>query len=103
MEFCGGLVLLAFGFLLFAVFGHVAWLVLSAVFRGFSELGQPSRQPSPWRTCVKCDARFDRRAAECPSCGLDPHGKVATELRELEVTTRQVYALVDKHGLEQAA
>jgi hypothetical protein len=49
-----------------------------------------------------CGTRFDARAVECPSCGLDPKGPLATELRELEITTRHIQALVQKQALDSA-
>jgi len=36
----------------------------------------------------------------CPACGLDPKGEVAHELRELEITVRQIEALVENKELE---
>jgi len=99
---CEAFVFLAMGIVLLTVIGHGFWLVFAAIFRF---LGKTQRREDPWPrgTCVRCGTLFDRRVAECPSCGLEPWGPVATELRELEITMRQIQALIEKQALEPSA
>src|SRR2546428_5066799 len=110
MDFCAPLALIAVGLFLFAAIGHGLWLVIASFFEAI--FGDPRRRKETGRSrpgrssarqsCARCGTPFPEREAECPGCGLDPRGKLAAELRDIEVTAANIQTLVKSGVLEPA-
>lgn len=109
MDLCAGLLFLGFILLVVAIVGHGLWLLGAALGRAL--FGVPERLPRDAvrpatfgrrRRCPRCGTMYAAVLEACPSCGLDPAGTEARELRDLEITARQIQALVDSGDLEQA-
>ena len=82
-----------------AVVGHGIWLMAAAIFGGSKRHDDDVRRPAGrrlYRKCVGCGEEFFRDADHCPECGLDPQGKVAVELKDLEATARTIQRLRDE-------
>jgi hypothetical protein len=78
--------------------GHGIWVLLAWLFRGInptpSERAQPPRHAVPRQKerCARCDAPILADQERCLACGLDPASATAGELRDLEITARQLAA-----------
>src|SRR5207302_1700548 len=102
MDACVGFLALGLVLFLFALFGHGLWELGAMLLRLLSNA--PEREPAP-RTrergrerCARCGSLFSPMQGWCPSCGLDPEGRLAGELRDLEAATRDIQRLVE-HGV----
>lgn len=101
MDACVGLTVLGVIVFIVTVVGHGLWVLASILFKGLSPPASAER--SPRRRCVACGSTFSGMLDACPSCGLDPHGEAALELRELEATVRQIQALSERGDLAAEA
>jgi hypothetical protein len=101
MDLCGTLGIVAVFLILLTIVGHGLWVLAALI--GQALFGGPHQQSDlPRRFCLRCGTAFAGWREECPECGLDPKGKLARELRELEKAARQIQDLVEKGVLDAA-
>ncbi|HKB39273.1 MAG TPA: hypothetical protein VKD72_22735, partial [Gemmataceae bacterium] len=107
MDLCAALAVIAFVGFFIAVLGHGLWMLAAGIVKsvfGDGQAGPATGGVSRAReVCVRCGTPFPARETHCPGCGLDPHGRLAGQLKDLEITAANVQSLVESGALERAA
>jgi len=111
MEILLGLLCFLFGLALvlavIAVVGHGIWLMMAAMFGGGARPHLDDQERRSRRrgdhACIGCGEIVSLEDAYCLACGLNPIGKPADELRDLEAAERMIDGLFEAGSLSAAA
>ncbi|MSU78400.1 MAG: hypothetical protein EXS16_09925 [Gemmataceae bacterium] len=83
--------------------GHGIWLMFASIFASPKPAAEQPRQSRRSVSCIGCKELFQPDDSDdCPHCGLNPEGVVASELKDIDAAQRVLRDLIQNKRLTSA-